>query len=104
MTNTLRVAIAGAGFASGLHLAGWKRVPNVEVVAICDPAIDKAEARAREFGVASVFGDAEQMLETTRPDAIDIVAPMDVHVPLCMLAASKGVHILCQKPLAPGVA
>ena len=104
MTNTLRVAIAGAGFASGLHLAGWKRVPNAEVVAICDPAIDKAEARAREFGVASVFGDAEQMLETTRPDAIDIVAPMDVHVRLCMLAASKGVHILCQKPLAPTLA
>lgn len=101
MTNTLRVAIAGAGFASGLHLPGWKRVPNAEVVAICDPAIEKAELRAREFGVASVFSEAEQMLETTRPDAIDIVAPMDVHVPLCMLAASKGVHILCQKPLAP---
>ena len=61
MKNALRVAVAGAGFAGGLHLAGWKRVPNAEVVAICDPAIEKAEARAREFGVASVFRDAEKI-------------------------------------------
>ena len=33
----------GAGFASGLHLAGWKRVANAEVVAICDPSQEKAE-------------------------------------------------------------
>ena len=104
MKNALRVAIAGAGFAGGLHLAGWRRVPNAKVVAICDPDTEKAEARAREFGVASVFRDADEMLETTRPDAIDIVAPMDLHVPLCMLAAAKGVHILCQKPLAPTLA
>jgi D-apiose dehydrogenase len=104
MKSALRVAVAGAGFAGGLHLAGWKRVPNAEVVAICDPAIEKAEARAREFGVASVFRDADEMLETTRPDAIDIVAPMEAHVALCILAASKGVHILCQKPLAPTLA
>lgn len=104
MTPTLRVVMAGAGFASGLHLAGWKRVPNAEVVAICDPTDDKAAARAREFGIASVFRDAGEMLDATRPDAIDIAAPMGVHVPLCVLAASKGVHILCQKPLAPNLA
>ena len=104
MTSKLRVAMAGAGFASGLHLAGWKRVPNAEVVAICDPNTDKAATRAREFEVAAVFNDAGEMLEATRPDAIDIAAPMDAHVPLCVLAASKGIHILCQKPLAPSLA
>ena len=104
MKKTLRVAMAGAGFASGLHLAGWARVPSAELVAICDPNTDKAAARAREFGIASVFRDAAEMLDAARPDAIDIVAPMHAHVPLCLLAATKGVHILCQKPLAPSLA
>ena len=33
-------------------------------------------------------------------DALDVVAPMHMHVPLCLLAAQRGVDILCQKPLA----
>ena len=89
MNSTLRVAMAGAGFASELHLAGWKRVPNAEVVAICDPGEGKAATRARQFGIASVFREAGAMLDEVRPDAIDIAAPMHEHVPLCLLAASQ---------------
>jgi len=100
----LRVAMAGAGFASGLHLAGWKRLNTADVVAICDPDEEKAAARAREFGIPQVFGDADAMLAAVRPDAIDIVAPMATHVPLCLLAVERGVDILCQKPLAPSLA
>ncbi len=104
MKPKLRVAMAGAGFASGLHLAGWKRVTNAEVVAICDPSQEKAAERAREFGVSAVFRDAAAMLAEVKPDALDVVAPMHMHVPLCLLAADRGVHILCQKPLAPSLA
>lgn len=103
MKPKLRVAMAGAGFASGLHLAGWKRIVSAEVVAICDPNAEKAAARAREFGVASIFRDAAAMLDEVKPDAIDIVAPMDVHAALCLLAADRSIDILCQKPLAPSL-
>lgn len=34
--SRLRVAIAGAGFASGMHLQAWARIRDVEVLAICD--------------------------------------------------------------------
>jgi len=100
----LRVAIAGAGFASGLHLAGWSRLPDVEVVAICDPDREKAQARAREFGICAVFDDAHRMLDACEADALDVAAPLDAHVPLCRLAADRRVHVLCQKPLAPTLA
>lgn len=97
----MRVAIAGAGFASGLHLAGWSRLPAVEIVAICDPDREKAQARAREFGIRAVFDDARPMLDASEPDALDVAAPLDAHVSLCGLAADRRVHVLCQKPLAP---
>ena len=105
MNSTLRVVMAGAGFASELHLAGWKRRPE------CGSRRNLRSGRrqschsgAKQFSVASVFGEAGAMLDEIRPDAIDIAAPMHEHVPLCLLAASKGVHILCQKPLAPSLA
>lgn len=100
----LRVAIAGAGFAGGMHLAGWSRLPHATVVAVGDPDREKAQACAREHHIGQVFGDVGEMLDATKPDALDVAAPLDAHVSLCRLAADRGVHVLCQKPLAPTLA
>lgn len=100
----LRIAFAGAGAISGFHLRGWSEVDNCEVVAICDPAIEKAKARAQEFNIAKVYADFETMLRETRPHAIDIATPVATHAPLVRIAAGLGVHVSCQKPLTPTVA
>ena len=103
MSNRLRVAVAGAGFASGFHLEGWRRLPTVELVAICDPDERAAQSRARDFGIPRVYQNAADMLEATRPDALDIVSPMATHMALCLLAADYGAAVLCQKPVAPSL-
>jgi len=43
------------------------------------------------------------MLDVERPDFIDIITPPDTHLPLVKLAADRGIHVLCQKALAPSV-
>jgi D-apiose dehydrogenase len=100
MTKTLRVALAGAGMISRHHLIGWKAA-QVEVVAIADPAPEKAKARAQEFCIAQVFDDPEAMLEAVRPDVLDIASPVETHVTIAHAAAKRGIAVLCQKPLAP---
>lgn len=100
----LKVAVAGAGFISQFHLAGWKAMPNVEVVAVCDPVVEKAQARAREFAVAATYTDFAEMLECARPDAVDIATPVGTHAPLVRAAADRGVHVMVQKPMTPTVA
>ncbi len=96
----LRVAVAGAGWVSQHHLRGWARVPSATVVAICDPDRARAASRAADFGIEAVHASAATMLDTIRPDALDICAPPDVHAQLCALAAERGIPTLCQKPLA----
>ncbi len=96
----LTVAMVGAGMVSGHHLAAWRRTPGARVVAVADPDLPRAEARAREFGIEAVFPDAESMLEAVRPDAVDIASPVGTHEAMCRLAASHDAAILCQKPLA----
>jgi predicted dehydrogenase len=97
----LRVALAGAGMVSRNHVIAWSRCPLAEVVALADPDRGPAQAHAAEFGVGAVFDDAATMLDRARPDALDIAAGHDAHAALCEAAASRGVAILCQKPLAP---
>lgn len=101
MQRPLRIGLAGAGWVSAHHLAGWKQLPEIELVAICDPDIAKARDRAQAYGIARVYADAASMFDAEQLDAIDIATPMHTHAALCRLAADHGVHILCQKPLAP---
>lgn len=101
--DKLRVAITGAGAISQFHLKGWKAQTDVEIVAICDPDEDKARAQAKTFGIPRIFTDMAEMLDTTRPDAVDIITPVASHGPLVRIAADKGVHVMCQKPMTPTV-
>ena len=100
----LRVAIAGAGAISSFHLKGWQAQQGVELVGICDPDRARATGRAAEFAIPQVFDDVATMLDRTRPDAIDIITPVGSHAPLVRMAADRGVHVMCQKPMTPTVA
>lgn len=102
--QTLKVAIAGAGAISEFHLHGWKAQDNVELAAICDPDIDRAKARAAQFGIAQTYTDVAEMLDAVKPDAVDIITPVGTHAPLVRLAADRGIHVICQKPITPTVA
>ena len=41
------------------------------------------------------------MLDAERPDFIDVITPPATHRDICQLAGERGVHVLCQKALAP---
>jgi predicted dehydrogenase len=97
----LRIGLAGAGMISAFHLTAWSRARGAVVVAIADPLRERVEARARDFGVAAVYTDTEQMLARERLDAVDIAAPLEQHEMLVRLCARYGVAAMCQKPLAP---
>ena len=55
----LRIGLIGAGDMSRYHLAAWAKVPEATVVAISDRTRERAESRAREFGIARTFADPE---------------------------------------------
>jgi len=102
MTDRLRVGLIGAGWVSRHHLMAWRALAGeAAVVAIADPSTENAARRASEFGIETTYGSASEMLAHGGLDAVDIAAPRAVHADLVRLAASYGVPILCQKPLAP---
>ena len=102
MKPRLRVGFIGAGWVTQHHLAGWQReTARARVVAIADPSLASAQARADAFGIDKVYADAQAMLAAETLDAVDIASPRDTHAGLVRLAASRGIATICQKPLAP---
>lgn len=96
----LRFAMIGAGFWARYQLAGWYEAGGAECVAVYNRTRSKAEALAKEFNIPAVYDDPETMLRQTRPDFADIVTDVGTHAPFTRLAASLGIPVVCQKPMA----
>lgn len=102
--SKIKIACIGAGYFAPFHVDAWKRIPEVEVVAICDKNEAKAKALAKRFKIPQVFDSVEKLLLKESFEIVDIITPPSSHLSLIQLIAEKGKHIICQKPLAPTLA
>lgn len=98
-----RWGILGAGGISFSHATALLRSPHAELVGIADIAAAARDHAAARFGIAT-FASSEELLEQARPDAVTIALPHAFHLEGARLAAERGIHVLCEKPLAPTVA
>lgn len=99
------IGLVGAGWVTQHHLRGWQRLGDrARVVAIADPNKTAREIRAAEFGIPRTYAGAAELLANEKLDAVDVAVPREYHAEVCLLAARKGLPILCQKPLAPTLA
>lgn len=97
---SLKLAIVGCGAVVELcHLPAAQRVPQVEVVALADPDLERARALARQFRVPQAVPDYRLLLDTA--DAFLLATPPHLHRPIGSDMLSRGKPVLCEKPLAP---
>jgi predicted dehydrogenase len=103
-TELLRGALIGTGNIAQYHLTAWQRVPEVQIVALCNRTIEKARALGERFGIAAghIYQDLDDLL-AHEPGLhfVDIATAPDLHRVQTEAAARHGLHVLCQKPLAP---
>jgi len=100
--SKLRVGLVGAGYVAERHLIALRDTPNVELIAIADPALDRAQALAKKFGVPHTAPNLAGIL-AHRLDAVHILTPPVSHCPLALEALAAGCHVLVEKPMAESV-
>lgn len=92
----LKIGIVGCGGISGAHVPGWKKLPDCEIVAVCDvrqEMMDKYEGPRQ-------YLDFDEMLEKEELDIIDICLPTYLHADFAVKAMEKGINVLCEKPIS----
>ncbi|MGH8638533.1 MAG: Gfo/Idh/MocA family protein [Burkholderiales bacterium] len=97
----LKGVAIGAGYFAPFQYEAWTRIPEIEIAAMYNRSEDKAAPIMARYGVPRYYGDWRTMIDVERPDFVDIITPPDTHEEMCRYAAEHGVHIICQKPLAP---
>jgi myo-inositol 2-dehydrogenase / D-chiro-inositol 1-dehydrogenase len=97
--DRVKVGVIGSGFIANLHLEAFQRVPNVEVVAIASPNVDRGQALAAEYGIPRHLNDYRDLLNIDDVNMVTLGVPNDLHAPVTIAAAGAGKHVVCEKPL-----
>ncbi|MEL7160968.1 MAG: Gfo/Idh/MocA family oxidoreductase, partial [Bacteroidota bacterium] len=104
MSSPTRIACIGAGYFARFQVEAWTRLPDAELVAICDADLEKAQALAAEYGVKATYPDVASLCREADFAVADVITPPETHLALVEALTAAGKHIICQKPLAPTLA
>jgi predicted dehydrogenase len=97
--GSLRVAVLGVGWWSGVLAEGMKRSGKFEVVSCFTRSEDKRRAFAAKYGCAAA-PNYEAMLNDPAIEAIINTTPNNVHLETTRMAAQAGKHVFLDKPIA----
>ena len=98
--DSVRLAIVGCGTISVMNGPGYVMDERCEVAALCDPMRERAETRAREWGIApKIYTRYEEVLDDPDIDALELLTPTPLHAGQVVNALEAGKHVSCQKPI-----
>ena len=88
-----------ASIATRKVIPGMQNGALCEIAAIASRDLKKAEAAAKELGIAKAYGSYEELLADKEIEAVYNPLPNHLHVPWTTKAAEAGKHVLCEKPI-----
>jgi predicted dehydrogenase len=101
MAMGLKIAIIGCGKIADAHVEEIKKIPSVQLNAVCDLEPIMAEQLAVRYAVPRWYSDIARMLEVEKPDVLHITTPPQSHLALTRQALAAGCHVFLEKPVAP---
>jgi len=98
--DTIRIAIVGTGSMANSHARNFLQEKGVQLSACCDVEVERAKKFASTYAIPAWYDDYRQMLQKEKLDAVSVVTSDDAHCEVSVAALQKGLHVLCEKPMA----
>lgn len=97
----LRIGVVGLGAVAEAHLAAYRTVSGLRVVAAADVSPERVRVMQSRLEVP-VYHDYREMIAIETLDAVCVLTPAAAHRSVTVACARAGLHVLCEKPLAAG--
>lgn len=96
----IRIAIVGCGRIAKNHFGSIeKHAGAVDLVAVCDINAAVLNEHSERYGVPG-YAEMDDMLRQESMDMVVLCTPSGLHPKQTVLAASRGVHVMTEKPMA----
>ena len=98
--DKVRLAVVGCGTISVMNVPGYLMHAKCEVRALCDPVRERAEDKARRWGITpKIYTKYEDVMNDPEIDAVELLTPTPVHAQQIVDGLEAGKHVSCQKPI-----
>ncbi len=104
MSNPVKIAIAGSGFGKKVALPVYAELDEFEPVACWSRTPENARELAEAADLELGTSDYEELLSFPGLEAVHVASPVVTHADFAVPAAERGLHVLCEKPLADHLA
>src|SRR5687768_4913487 len=92
----IRLMPVGCGRISERHFDAIEGHPDLTLAAVSDDMPERARTAGETYGVPA-FSNYAAMLAETDADAAVICTPSGLHPRHGVMAAQKGLHVICEK-------
>jgi len=95
----IRFGLVGAGAIAQAYAQAFEQTERAVLAAVADCRLAAAQAIAQAVGCPA-FDSAESMIDQAELDAAIVCTPPSTHRDICCDLLDRGLHVLCEKPLA----
>jgi predicted dehydrogenase len=96
--DKLRIGIIGMGRMGITHYSIINSHPNVEIVSIADTSRMILDIFKKFVPAVQIFKDCKELIDISKPDAIIVCTPPNLHYEVCNYACEHDIHVFCEKP------
>ena len=97
----MRLALIGAGAIAQTHSLALRRTASATLTSVVDLNA-QAAASIAETHNAAAYTDVDSMLAAGDIDGAIVCTPPVTHPEICIALLERGIHVLCEKPVAIG--
>jgi predicted dehydrogenase len=98
-THQVRLALVGLGGVARGHLAAYRALPQVTIVAGVDPDPGRRAWAEQQYGIRT-FASLDAAVAAGEIDLACDLTPASLHRQTTVALLEHGIHVLCEKPLA----
>ena len=100
----VKIAVLGGGYGAKVALPVLGDLHELEPVAAWSRRPERAQELAEQHGLELGTADIDELLGHPGLEAVHVATPVATHAEIAIAAARRGLHVLCDKPLAMDLA
>jgi UDP-N-acetyl-2-amino-2-deoxyglucuronate dehydrogenase len=97
--QSFRVGLIGCGRISKNHFDAIARIDGLQLSAVCDIDLARAQRASEQYGVPC-YASLDEMLRSGDCDVVSICTPSGLHSSQGIAAAHAGKHVVTEKPMS----
>ncbi len=100
MSDPIKIAVVGGGYGAKVPLPVYAELAEFEPVGVWSRRPERAQELATKHDLLKGTADLDELLGLDGLEAVHVAGPVAQHAEVVIAAARRGLHVLCEKPLA----